>query len=277
MRTIRLVVRYDGGAFAGWQRQPGFPTVQQALEEAIARICGQTVVVHGSGRTDSGVHALRQIAHFRAETRLQDHRWVRALNAHLPTGAAVTEARTVDDEFHARFSAIGKRYAYVFCDAPVEDPLTRRHVWWAPYRLDLARMREAARHLVGRHDWRSFQTTGSSAKTSVRTVRALHLWRRGHRIALVVQADGFLYNMVRAFAGTLAEVGRGALEPGAVLAMREARDRRAGGPTAPAHALYLVRALYPRGTSTNASRTPASTQEITPRDRTAEVERIPFD
>ncbi len=277
MRTIRLMIRYDGGAFAGWQRQPGFPTVQQALEEAIARICGQTVVVHGSGRTDSGVHALRQVAHFRAETRLQDQRWVRALNAHLPSGAAVTEARTVEDEFHARFSAVGKRYAYLFCDAPVEDPLTRGRVWWAPYRLDLVRMREAARHLVGRHDWRSFQTTGSSAKTSVRTVRALHLWRRGQRLAMVVQADGFLYNMVRAFAGTLAEVGRGALEPAEVLAMREARDRRSGGPTAPAHALYLVRALYPSASNDAPGRTPANPLEIAPRGRTAEGERIPFD
>lgn len=276
MRTIRLVVRYDGGAFAGWQRQPGFPTVQQALEEAVARICGQTVVVHGSGRTDSGVHALAQVAHFRARTALADRRWVRALNAHLPDGAAVMEAQTVEDDFHARFSAVGKRYAYLFCDAPVEDPLTRRHVWWAPYRLDLARMREAARHLVGRHDWRSFQTTGSSAKTSVRTVRALHLFRRGHRVALVVQADGFLYNMVRAFAGTLAEVGRGALAPDAVLAMREARDRRAGGPTAPAHGLYLVRALYPRPGAAP-DRTPASALEIATSGRTSAAERIPFD
>jgi tRNA pseudouridine38-40 synthase len=275
MRTLRVELRYDGQGFAGWQRQANRMTVQQALEEAIQKVCGQTVVAHGSGRTDAGVHALRQVAHFRVDSRLDDATWQRALNAHLPEGVAVMESRTASEDFHARFSAVGKRYAYLFSDARIEDPLTRHHVWWAPRRLDLSRMREAARHLIGRHDWRSFQTTGSTPKTSIRTVRSLHLWRRGHRILLVVEADGFLYNMVRAFAGTLAEVGRGACEAEDVLKMREACDRRAGGPTAPAHGLYMLRVLY--RSEWRMSGRPISESKIEAPGDTNRSERIPFD
>lgn len=245
MRTIRFGVAYDGTSYFGWQRQPGFPTIQEALEGALTRITGETVVVHGSGRTDTGVHAREQMAHVRTGTSLPDAVLQRALNAHLERDIRVLHARTVDGAFHARISARGKRYLYVIHNHGIEDPFARTRSWWVRHPLDLAAMRAGSRHLIGKHDFASFRTAGSSAKTTIRTVRSLRIVRQRAKILLLVQADGFLYNMVRAFVGTLVDVGRGAREPSEVRTILGARDRRTAGPTAPAQGLVLWRVLYP--------------------------------
>ncbi|HJP01289.1 MAG TPA: tRNA pseudouridine(38-40) synthase TruA [Planctomycetota bacterium] len=244
MRNVRAELSYAGGAFHGWQRQEGFGSVQEALEEAVAAATGARVVVHGSGRTDTGVHALRQVASFHIETGLSDDRLRHALNAHLPEEAVVRRLETCRDEFHARFDAVGKRYAYLTATARFRPPLGRDAMHWVCQSLDGEAMKRAANSLLGEHDFRVFSNSGSERATTVRTVRALRLVRRRERFALVIEADGFLYNMVRIIAGTLIDVGRGRLDPDCVRAALETGRRELAGPTAPAVGLYLVRVRY---------------------------------
>lgn len=245
MRNVRLQIAYDGMRFHGWQRQDGFPTVQQAVEEAFEALLGEHLGVHASGRTDTGVHALRQVAHVHLETRLDDARLQGALNAHLPRGVVVRRLETCADDFHARFSARGKRYLYLTVNARTFPPWWEGRAHWVRQPLDWAAMRRALPALIGRHDFSSFECSGSPRSDSVRTLRRARLVVRRERAALLLEADGFLYNMARAIAGTLIEVGRGKLAPEELGAILAARDRRRAGPTAPACGLYLLSVLYP--------------------------------
>lgn len=245
MRNVRVLVAYDGSCYHGWQRQSGFPSVQEELEGALATLVGEPVSVHGSGRTDTGVHALGQVASFHLETRLDDTTLRNALNAHLPSDVVVRAAETCPDDFHARFSARGKRYAYAVTTAPVRSPFARRRAHSVRGPLDTGAMQRAAAQLLGRHDFRAFAGAGSPRRTTVRSLQHARWIVRRERLVLVVQGDGFLYNMVRNLAGTLLEVGRGKLAPEEVGAILAGRDRRRAGPTAPAHGLYLLRVLYP--------------------------------
>ncbi|MGD2017893.1 MAG: tRNA pseudouridine(38-40) synthase TruA [Planctomycetota bacterium] len=244
LRNVRIEVAYDGASFYGWQRQDGFDSVQAAIEDGLADLLGTIVTIHGAGRTDTGVHALRQVAHFHVDTRLDDDRLRHALNAHLPEGVRVRRAETCRDDFHARFDARGKRYAYLVQSTRFRPALGRGHLHWEPAPLDRAAMEEAIGRIVGRRDFAAFATAGSPRKTTVRTVQHLKLVARRERFAIVVQGDGFLYNMVRTIAGTLLQVGKGAMTPDDVSAALEAADRRLAGPTAPAAGLHLVRVLY---------------------------------
>jgi len=239
-----MLVAYDGSRFFGWQRQDGFDSVQEALEVALATLAGERVVVHGSGRTDTGVHALGQVASCHIETRLDDDRLRHALNHHLPEGVVVRRLETCRDDFHARFDARGKRYAYLVLTSRFRPPFGHAYAHWTCDPLDLAAMRAAARALLGRHDFSAFASAGSPRKSNVRTLQHLRIVARRERFAVVAQADGFLYNMVRALAGTLLEVGRGRLTPEQVRAALEGRRREAAGPTAPAEGLYLVSVRY---------------------------------
>ncbi|MDY0170645.1 MAG: tRNA pseudouridine(38-40) synthase TruA [Thermoguttaceae bacterium] len=262
MRTFKLTLAYDGTAYEGWQVQPGRPTIQDALETAIEEVTCQRVRAVASGRTDAGVHAFGQVVAFSANTSLSCQALRRALNANLPRDIAVLDAAEAPADFHPIRDARRKRYRYVIYDGAVRDVFFLRFAWHYPYgRLDAAAMQRAAKPLLGRHDFRSFQTAGADRKTSVRTVFELPVRRGSARnepllgnpgegsdgqdwILLEIEADGFLYNMVRAIVGTLTEVGRGArLEhwPAEVLA---ARDRRVAGPTAPPHGLFLVNVTY---------------------------------
>ena len=262
MRTFKLTIAYDGTAYEGWQVQPGRPTIQESLEAAIERVTADRVRTVASGRTDAGVHAIGQVVGFQANTSLDGEVLRRALNANLPRDIAVLAAVEAPAGFHPIRDARRKRYRYIVHDGEVRDVFTRRFAWRYPYgRLDVAAMQRAAEPLVGRHDFCSFQTSGAERKTSVRNVFELTVRRgspteevlpavpaeaRRHQdwITLEIEADGFLYNMVRAIVGTLAEVGRGARPetwPADVLA---ARDRRAAGPTAPPHGLFLVNVTY---------------------------------
>jgi len=245
VRTVRAQIAYDGSRFYGWQRQDGFESVQGAVEDALAALLDTLVTVHGAGRTDTGVHALRQVAHFHVDTRLDDDRLRHALNAHLTDGVVLQRLETCRDDFHARFDARGKRYVYRVATTRFRPPLLREHQHWVNVPLDLAAMRDAARRMVGRHDFVAFGNTGSQRKTTVRTVHGVRLLARQDHFAVVVQGDGFLYNMVRNMVGTLLDVGRGKRPGSDVDRALEGGARDHVGPTAPARGLYLARVLYP--------------------------------
>ncbi|MBM3978019.1 MAG: tRNA pseudouridine(38-40) synthase TruA [Planctomycetes bacterium] len=245
MRNVRVLIAYDGSRFFGWQRQAGFVSVQEAVEDGLLALCGERIVVHGSGRTDTGVHALRQVASFHLDTRLDDDRLCHALNAHLPDGVVVRALETCADDFHARFSARGKRYLYCIARTRFASPFHENRAWWVPEALDVARMRAAAAVLLGRHDFSAFESAGSPRSTSVRTLRGLRCIERREWVGLVLEADGFLYNMARSIAGTLVDAGRGKLGAPEVSAILASCDRKRAGATAPAHGLYLLRVLYP--------------------------------
>ena len=248
MRSIKLTLAYDGTAYAGWQVQQEEMTVQQVLEKAIKKITGEELRVIASGRTDAGVHALGQVVGFRTETHLPADVLQRALNAELPHDIAVLEAVEAPEDFHPIRDAVRKRYRYVIHDGPVRDVFRRRYCWQYHGRLDDAAMARAARALVGTHDFSSFETTGAERKDSIRTIYDVRVERgrggEGDLITIEVEADGFLYNMVRAIVGTLVEVGRGAQEEAWVAAVLAAADRRTAGPTAPPQGLFLVRVDY---------------------------------
>ena len=245
MRNVRLLVAYDGSKFFGWQRQDGFDSVQQRIEEALHALVGERVVVQGSGRTDTGVHALGQVAHFHADTPLEDDRLRHALNATLPESIRIRRAETCAPDFHARFDAIGKRYLYLVATSRFQPPFAREFLHWTYEPLDLAAMRTSARLLEGKHDFRAFGNTGSPRKTTVRTLRSLRILAHQRGFGVVVEADGFLYNMVRTLVGTLIEVGRGRFGPEQVRAALATGVRTLAGPTAPACGLYLLRVRYP--------------------------------
>ncbi|HIF23561.1 MAG TPA: tRNA pseudouridine(38-40) synthase TruA [Gemmatimonadetes bacterium] len=244
MRNVRVEVAYDGSLFYGWQRQDGFESVQEAIESAVQELTGDAVTVHGAGRTDTGVHALRQIAHFHTDSALDDDRLRHALNAHLTQGVVLRRLETCREDFHSRFDACGKRYLYVTLTTRFRPAIGQAYTHWVHDPLDHAAVLDAAARFVGKHDFTAFTTSGSSVKTSVRTIQGLKLLARRESFAFVVQGDGFLYNMVRRIAGTLIDVGRGRLDPQAVTRALETGERDRTGPTAPACGLYLVRALY---------------------------------
>jgi tRNA pseudouridine38-40 synthase len=244
MRTVRALIAYDGAPFFGWQRQDGFDSIQQCIEEALDNLLGAAVVVHGAGRTDTGVHALGQVAHFHVDTKLDDDRLRHALNFHLPEGIVLRRLETCPDDFHARFDARGKRYGYRVATTRFRGPFGRGAEHWTSAALDLAAMRAAARELLGTHDFQAFASAGSPRKTSVRTVSHARIVARHRGFWFVVQGDGFLYNQVRAMTGTLLEVGRGKLQPGEVGEILRSRDRNRAGPTAPAEGLYLLSVQY---------------------------------
>jgi len=249
MRSIKLTLAYDGTAYAGWQVQPGRKTVQGVLEAALEQVTGQSIRVVASGRTDAGVHALGQVASFQTKSRLAADVFARAMNAELPHDVAVLAAVDVPEGFHALRDAVRKRYRYVIHDGPVRDVFRRRYCWQHHGRLDAEAMDRAARLLLGRHDYSSFQSSGAERQTSVRTIHEIAVWRGqggdAHVITLAVEADGFLYNMVRAIVGTLVEVGRGARSESWVGEVLAAADRGAAGPNAPPQGLFLVRVDYP--------------------------------
>ena len=246
LRTLRFTVAYEGTRYVGWQRQAEGETVQGVLEAAFAALASAPVVVHGAGRTDAGVHARGQVAHVRAALPVPVDRLPYALNAHLPPDIVVLEAREADEGFHARFSALGKRYGYTLRVHPFPHPLDRDFVWRVDPPLDVAAMQAAAAQLVGCHDFTSFATHADDGPDDrVRTLTRLDVRPFGDYLEILAEADGFLRNMVRSLVGTLVEVGRGRLAATEVLAILAARDRRRAPATAPAHGLCLLEGRYP--------------------------------
>ena len=248
MRTFKLTLAYDGTDFAGWQWQPRQRTVQGELQETLKRITQEQITCFASGRTDAGVHALGQVVSFDSETYLSPAALAKALNAELPEDMLVFEVAEAPLRFHAQRDAIRKRYRYVVEDGRLPDLFDRKYVWHVYQRLDVEVMKAAARPLVGTHDFASYETSGSQRLTTVRTIYDLVVERRQaeltDRVVIEVEADGFLYNMVRNIAGTLVAVGKGK-EPVTFAADALAqKDRRAAGMTAPAQGLFLVGVEY---------------------------------
>ncbi len=244
MRTIRLLIEYEGTHYLGWQRQPQGMTVQQALEEAIERITGAMPAVIGAGRTDSGVHALGQVAHFKTASDLPEERLMAGVNAVLPEDIVVKEIGEAPEGFHARFSARGKRYEYTIWNDRVRPVLERNFCWHVQQALDVDAMRDATQHLTGTHDFAAFQSAGAESKTTVRTVSLAEWATDPPRLIFAIEADGFLYNMVRAIVGTLVEVGLHKRNPGETGEIINSGDRGQAGRTAPPHGLCLMRVDY---------------------------------
>ncbi len=244
MRNIRLTLSYDGTDFSGWQTQPGFRTVQETLQRAIAEVSAERIRVNASGRTDTGVHAIGQVVNFYTNTRYPADVLLRAVNAHLPADVVVSEAADVAQAFDANRDAKRKLYRYVIHDGAVPNPFLRRYCYHSRHPLDVDAMRQAAQPLRGRHDFHSFETDWPNRMSSVRTITHLTVNRMAEWIWLDVEADGFLYNMVRSIAGTLINVGRGYWPAAQVAEILNAEDRRTAGPTAPAQALFLMRVIY---------------------------------
>lgn len=245
MRNIKLTLAYDGSDFFGWQTQPGFRTVQETLEKAIAELTGEERVrINASGRTDAGVHALGQVINFFSQSRLEPEVLVRAVNAHLPSDISIYSAEDMPQAFDANHDARRKLYRYVIHDGAVPSPFLRKYCCQSRHVLDADVMRRAAEPLKGRHDFHSFESDWPNRMSSVRTITHLAVNRVGDWIWLDVEADGFLYNMVRAIAGTLMNVGRGYWPESKVAGILQAEDRNQAGPTAPAQGLFLVRVSF---------------------------------
>lgn len=243
MQTIKLTLEYDGTNYAGWQRQADQPTVQAVLEQVIGQVTQATLSVVGAGRTDSGVHALGQVASFRTERCLSSGEWSRALNGLLPEDICVRSVEFVPDDFHARYSALGKLYEYQILNRPDRSALDRDRAWHLRKKLDRDAMLEAAQYLIGRQDFSSFQGSPTDNQNPICHLRQLSI-RVEPELRIEAYADRFLKQMVRAIVGTLVEVGLGKRTPASLWDILAARDRSAAGKTAPAHGLYLVRVDY---------------------------------
>ena len=245
MRTLKLTLAYDGTDYAGWQRQINAITIQQVVEESFAHFTdGEPPTVSGAGRTDAGVHALGQVASVNVEFDHSASAVMRALNVRLPGAIRVIGAIDAPTGFHARFHAKGKVYRYRISRSPVASPFDRMYSWHVPWALDLDAMRAAASELAGRHDFASFQASGTTITATTRNLERLELIESGTELHLIAEGEGFLRHMVRIMTGTLVEIGSGQRAAGSMPAVLAARSRDAAGKTAPPSGLTLVAVRY---------------------------------
>jgi tRNA pseudouridine38-40 synthase len=243
-KNFKLTIEYDGSDYCGWQRQPDQPSIQGALEGVLQRMTREVVTLHGSGRTDAGVHALGQTAHFKCRTRLSPDDLQKGMNGLLPGDIAVRSCQEVPLDFHARFDSRWKLYRYRICNQPVKKALGRQYAWQIFRPLDVAAMAQGTRHLVGRHDFKSFESSGSPRDQTVREVMAASWQHNDDHLEFDIRANGFLRYMVRNIVGTLVAVGMGKLDADAIPALLRAADRRLAPATAPPHGLFLVHVHY---------------------------------
>lgn len=244
MPNIKLIIEYDGTDYHGWQSQINAVTVQDTVKKAIHKLTGEDCNLIGSSRTDHGVHALGQTANFLTRSAIPADKFSFALNTLLPADVVIKSSEQVGEEFHARFSAKGKKYRYLIHNSVFPSALMRDRAFHVYYDLNFGAMEKAAGFFTGKHDFSAFRASGSDTKTSERTIFEASLTRAGNLIAFEISGDGFLYNMVRIIAGTLMDVGMGKLPPEAVPAVIESRDRKRAGRTAPPQGLYLVEVYY---------------------------------
>lgn len=264
LRNIKLIIEYDGTGYSGWQFQLNAQSIQQVLETAFETLTHVKTRLYCSGRTDAGVHAIGQVANFRTESRMSPEAFVKGCKALLPADIVVKSAEEVPLDFNARFSATGKKYRYLIYNSPTPSALLRNYAWHVIKRLDLDAMQEAAGYLIGRHDFNAFRASSCDAPHAVRVVRSLDIMAAspdilplslnmppipappdGPRlISIEISADAFLKHMVRNITGTLAEVGKGRTSANKVKTVLDSLDRRAAGPTAPPHGLFLVSVNY---------------------------------
>ena len=242
--NIKVVLEYDGSGFAGWQQQAHGRTVEAELKRALRELTAKEHTVYAAGRTDAGAHAEGQVVNFQFEGRIAPSRLVAALNARLPEDVAALSAEVVPDDFHARHSARWRRYRYRYLDRPARPALERSRCWHVSARLDAEAMSNAARPLIGRHDWTSYCSASEPRDARVREMRSAKVARRGDFVELELVAEGFLRGLARSIAGALAEVGRGRRRPEWVGEVLTAKDRRLAPKTAPAGGLTLMEVIY---------------------------------
>ena len=244
MRRIKLTIAYDGTNYCGWQVQPNGITIEEVLNKALKKLTGEDILVIGASRTDSGVHALGNVAVFDTETTIPAEKIAVALNQRLPDDIVVVKSEEVSMDFHPRYCDCSKTYEYHIINTQIPIPTRRLTNYFVSYKLDVDKMRKAATYLVGEHDFVSFCNVRTDVENTVRTVTALDVLKEGDEITIRITGNGFLYNMVRIIVGTLIRVGRGYYEPEKVKEILEAKDRKAAGVTAPAHGLMLIKIEY---------------------------------
>lgn len=246
MINIKLTLEYDGTNYHGWQSQTGSnrPTIQDTLEQAIRKVTGDDIRTYSSGRTDAGVHAFGHVVNFHTSSKIPPGAWAPAVNHELPSDIRILDSCEAAPDFHARYSAVGKIYRYRILNRRSASALFRNYAWHVNVPLQIEPMKQAASSLVGTQDFSSFRSSGCSAKSPVRTLKKIDIFRAGDFVDISLEADAFLQYMARNITGTLVEVGLGRFSPGDVARILSNRDRRSAGRTAPAHGLYLVTVFY---------------------------------
>ncbi len=244
MANIKLTIQYEGTNYIGWQKQPKGDSIQREIEKAIKQITGEEVDLIGSGRTDSGVHAIGQVANFHTNSSIPPDRFMYALNSKLPEDISIVKSEEVAKDFHSRYDAIGKRYKYLIYNHPIRNPLYRRFVYHVFYPLDYHEMNKGIRYFIGTHDFTSFMSANSNVDNPIRRIDQSFLSREGDLIIFSIEGNGFLYNMIRIIVGTLVEIGRGVMKPHNIPHIIESKNRELAGPTAPPQGLYLEKVYY---------------------------------
>lgn len=244
MRNIKLTIEYDGKGFNGWQKQPNKLNIQGEIERAISEITGETIELIASGRTDAGVHSLGQTANFKTNSNIPIEKFPIAINSKLKKSIVIQSAEEVDERFHSRYSVKSKRYRYTINNSPMGTALFRDMEYHFPLKLDVEKMNEAAKYFEGEHDFKAFKASGTSSKSSIRTIYKAEVIRNKDRIYIELTGSGFLYNMVRIISGTLLDVGVGKIAPKDIKNIIESKDRKLAGKTLPAHGLCLMEVTY---------------------------------
>ena len=244
MRRVKLTIAYDGTNYCGWQIQPNGITIEEIVNKALSKLTGEKIVVIGASRTDSGVHAMGNVAVFDTETTIPPERVAMAVNRILPEDIVVVKSEEVPLDFHPRYCDCEKTYGYHIVNTRIPIPTKRLTTYFVSYELDLDKMREGASYLIGEHDFASFCNIKTDVESTVRTVKELEILENGEEITIRISGNGFLYNMVRIIVGTLIRVGRGFYEPVQVKEILEAKNRKAAGVTAPPHGLMLMEIRY---------------------------------
>ncbi len=244
MRRVKLTIAYDGTNYCGWQIQPNGITIEEIVNKALSKLTGEKIIVIGASRTDSGVHAMGNVAVFDTETTIPPERVAMAVNRILPEDIVVVKSEEVPLDFHPRYCDCEKTYEYHIVNTRIPIPTKRLTNYFVSYELDLDKMREGASYLIGEHDFASFCNIKTDVESTVRTVKELEILENGEEITIRISGNGFLYNMVRIIVGTLIRVGRGFYEPVQVKEILEAKNRKAAGVTAPPHGLMLMEIRY---------------------------------
>lgn len=244
MKRVKLTIAYDGTNYCGWQIQPNGITIEEVINKALSKLTGEKIVVIGASRTDSGVHAMGNVAVFDTETTIPANRIAMAVNRILPEDIVVMQSEEVALDFHPRYCDCEKIYEYHIVNTRIPIPTKRLTNYFVSYELDIDKMREGATYLVGEHDFASFCNIKTDVESTVRTVKELEILKNGDEITIRIRGNGFLYNMVRIIVGTLIRVGRGFYQPEQVKEILEAKNRKAAGVTAPPHALMLMEIRY---------------------------------
>lgn len=245
MKNIKLIIEYDGKDFNGWQKQPNKLNIQGTIEQAIKKITGEEVELNASGRTDAGVHSLGQVANFKTNSELPIEKWPLALNANLKKTIVIKSAEKVDENFHSRLTCKKKTYRYVINNSKYGTAIYRNLETHIPQKLDIESMQKAVKYFEGEHDFKAFKASGTSAKSSVRTIyKADVIQMPEDRIYIELTGNGFLYNMVRIISGTLVDVGLGKINPDEIPGIIESKEREKAGKTLPPQGLYLLNVEY---------------------------------